>query len=96
MCLYLTLCDLMDCSPPAGLLCPWGFSRQECWSGLPFLSPGDLPNPGIESRSPALQADSLQSELPQPHGRVTWRKVNRLPEEAKVPCTLASYLLVLP
>ena len=63
---------------------------------MPFLSPGDLPNPGIESRSPALQADSLQSELPQPHGRVTWGKVNRLPEEAKVPCTLASYLLVLP
>ena len=30
------------------------FSRQECWSGLPFPSPGDLPNPGIEPRSPAL------------------------------------------
>ena len=39
-----------------------GFSRQEYWSGLPFLSPGDLPNPGIESRSPALQADALRSE----------------------------------
>ena len=36
-----------------------GLSRQECWSGLPFPSPGDLPNPGIESRSPALQADTL-------------------------------------
>ena len=36
-----------------------GFSRQECWSGLPFLSPGDLPNPGIEPGSPALQADAL-------------------------------------
>ena len=35
------------------------FSRQEYWSGLPVPSPGDLPNPGIESRSPALQADSL-------------------------------------
>ena len=35
-----------------------GFSRQEYWSGLPFPSPGDLPNPGIEPRSPALQADS--------------------------------------
>ena len=33
-----------------------GFSRQEYWSGLPFLSPGDLPNPGIEPRTPALQA----------------------------------------
>ena len=41
-----------------------GFPRQECWSGLPFPSPGDLPNPGIEPRSPALQADSLPAELP--------------------------------
>ena len=40
-----------------------GFSRQEYWSGLPFLSPGDLPDPGIEPRSPALQADSLPIEL---------------------------------
>ena len=40
------------------------FSRQEYWSGLPFPSPGDLPDPGIELRSPALQADSLPSELP--------------------------------
>ena len=39
-----------------------GFSRQECWSGLPFPSPGDLPNPGIEPRSPALQVDSLLAE----------------------------------
>ena len=36
-----------------------GFSRQEYWSGLPFPSAGDFPNPGIEARSPALQADSL-------------------------------------
>ena len=36
-----------------------GFSRQGYWSGLPFPSPGDLPDPGIEPRSPALQADSL-------------------------------------
>ena len=40
-----------------------GFSRQEYWSGLPFPSPGDLPKPGIEPRSPALQADALPSEL---------------------------------
>ena len=38
------------------------FSRQEYWSGLPFPSPGDLPNPGIEPRSPALQTDTLPSE----------------------------------
>ena len=41
-----------------------GFSRQEYWSGLPFPSPGDLLNPGIEPRSPALQADTLTSEPP--------------------------------
>ena len=39
-----------------------GFSRQEYWNGLPFLSPGDLPNPGIEPRSPALQTGSFPSE----------------------------------
>ena len=39
-----------------------GFSRQEHWSGLPFPSPGDLPNLGIEPGSPALQADALSSE----------------------------------
>ena len=39
-------------------------SRQECWSELPFSSPGDLPNPGIEPQSPALQADALPSEPP--------------------------------
>ena len=41
-----------------------GFSRQEYWSELPFSSPGDLPNPGIKLRSPALQADTLRSEPP--------------------------------
>ena len=41
-----------------------GFSRQEYWSGLPFPSPGDLPNPGIEPGSPALRADTLPSETP--------------------------------
>ena len=40
-----------------------GFSKQEYWSGFSFPSPGDLPNPGIEPRSPALQADSLLTEL---------------------------------
>ena len=41
-----------------------GFSRQEYWSGLPFPSPGNLPDPGIEPRSPALQADAFTSEPP--------------------------------
>ena len=50
-----------------------GFSRQEYWSGLPFPSPGDLPHPGIEPGSPALQADCLLSE-PQQDGlhHITW------------------------
>jgi len=41
-----------------------GFSRQEYWSGLPCPSPGDVSDPGIEPRSPALQADFVLSELP--------------------------------
>ena len=39
-----------------------GFSRQEYWSGLPFPSPGDLPDPGIEPGFPTLEADALTSE----------------------------------
>ena len=52
-----TLWDPMDCT------C-MGFSREEYWSGLPSPSPGDLPDPGIEPRSPALQSDALPSEPP--------------------------------
>ena len=44
-----------------------GFSRQEYWSGLPFPSPGDLPDPGIEPGAPALKADALTSEPPGKH-----------------------------
>ena len=60
--LWLTLCDTMVCSLPGSSV--HGFSRQECWTGLPFPSPGYLPDPEIESRSPALQADALPSEPP--------------------------------
>ena len=42
-----------------------GFSRQEYWTGVPFPSPGDPPDPGIEPRSPALQVDTLPSEPPE-------------------------------
>ena len=56
-----TLCNPLDCSPLGSL--SMGFSRQEYWSGLPFPSPGDLPNLGIKPRSPALQADALPTEL---------------------------------
>ena len=51
----------MDWSPPGSSV--HGISRQEYWSGLPFPSPEDLPDLGIEPRSPALQADSLLTEL---------------------------------
>ena len=57
-----TLCDPVDCSPQGPLSTK--FSRQAYWSGLPFPSLGDFPNPGIKLRSPALQADSLPSEPP--------------------------------
>ena len=57
----LNLCDLMDCSQAVSFM---EFSRQEYWTGLPFPSTGDLPNPGIKPGSPTLQADALQSEPP--------------------------------
>ena len=58
---HLTLATpwTVTCQAPLSM----GFSRQEYWSGLPFPSPGDLPNPGIKPRSPASQADSLLTEL---------------------------------
>ena len=52
------------------------FSRQEYWSGLPFPSPEDLPNPGIEPGSPALQADALLSEPPQKTSQVALVRKN--------------------
>ena len=58
----LTLCNPVDYSPPGSL--SMEFSRQEYWSGLPFPSPGDLPDPGFKPWSPALQMDSLLSEPP--------------------------------
>ena len=61
----LSLSVVSDSLRPHGLratrlLCPWGFSRQEHWNGLPCLPP--LPNPGIKPGSPALQVDSLPSK----------------------------------
>ena len=55
-----TLWTVAHQAPPPSM----GFSRQEYWSGLPFFSPGDRPDPGIELRPPTLQADSLPSEPP--------------------------------
>ena len=58
-CLTLATPWTVACQPPPSM----GFSRQEYWSGLPLPSPGDLPDPGIEPRSPALQAASLPTKL---------------------------------
>ena len=58
-----TLCNPMDVAhqaPPS-----MGFSRREYWSGVPFPSPGDLPNPGIEPASPALAGGFFTTELPE-------------------------------
>ena len=57
--LFETLWTVAHQAPPS-----MEFSKQEYWSGLPFPSPGDLPKPGIEPRSPSLQADALTSEPP--------------------------------
>ena len=59
-----------------------GFPRQEYWSGLPFPSPGDLPDPGIEPGSPILQADALLPELP---GNLLNRFAGRINERRGVP-----------
>ena len=59
MCVCVCVCVCVWCVPLS-----MGFPRPDYCSGLPFPSPGDLPNPGIKSVSIALQADSLSSELP--------------------------------
>ena len=60
----LTLCNPMNCMQLTRLLCPWGLSRQEYWSGLPCPSPGNISNPEIKPRSPTLQVESLLSKPP--------------------------------
>ena len=71
MCCAVVRCSVVsDSLQPHGLqsarlLCPWGFSRQENWSGLPCPPSEYLTNPGIEPGSPALQAGSLLSESPE-------------------------------
>ena len=62
-----------------------GFPRQKYWSGLPFPSPGDLPNPGIEPQSPVLQTDSLPPEPPgKPRPKNKWWR-----RHTKSPCLTA-------
>ena len=79
-----TVCDPMDCTAHQALL-SMGFPRQRYWSGLPFPSPGDLPDPGIKPRSLALQSDALPSEwlgkpwsLPNCHQPESWLLTHHL------------------
>ena len=78
----LTLCypiNCIACQAPLSM----EFFRLEYWSGLPFPSPGDLPNPGIESGSPALSADSLPSEPPGKPLRCFWLLVFKKKKKKK-------------
>ena len=59
LCLTLKISWTVACQAPLSM----GFSRREYWSGLPFPSPEDLPDPGVKPRSPALQVDDLPAEL---------------------------------
>ena len=68
LCLTLGTPWTVACQAPLSM----GFSRQEYWSVLPFPSPGDLPNPGIEPGSPALQADSLPTQLQGKHFNILY------------------------
>ena len=77
-----TLCNPIDCSPQASL--SMGFPRQEYWSILPFPSPRDIPDPGIEPRSLELQAYSSPSKptgKPKPQ-----REVLKLQKIKKITC----------
>ena len=72
------------------LLCPWGFSRQEHWSGLPCPPLEDLPNPGIEPSSPALQADVYQLSH---QGSPRWLEwSSQSSNQTGVPCAAGKFL----
>ena len=73
--LCLTLHEPMDCSPP-GSFVHGILQRQEYWSGQPFPSPGDLPNPEIKPRSSILQADSLPND-PTEKLLIRWERIQR-------------------
>ena len=69
-----------------------GFSRQEYWNGLPFPPPGDLPDPGIEPGSPALQVDALPSEPP---GKQYNTKFSNNRDMEWSICEISSYCCIL-
>ena len=94
--LFVTCSVMSDSSwPPQTVACQaplsMGFSRQECWSGLPFPSSGDLPNPGIQPGSPTLQADSLPSEPPGKLQYICLTRQSKL--KSQVHCRLIFHLV---
>ena len=86
LCPTLVIPWTVACKAPLSI----AFSRQEYWSGLSFPSPGDLPDPGIKPWSPALQEDSLLTELFRVHG-VLLPTFSKVTENAKQ-CKLALHL----
>ena len=72
-----------------------GFSGKEYWSGLPFPSPGDLPDPGIETGSPALQSDSLPPEPPAKPIVVLKHRLFRPADFLIFLCSQITFLLLL-
>ena len=86
--LFVTPWTAASQAPPS-----MGFARQEYWSGLPFPSPGDLPNSGIEPGSSALQADALPSEPPGKLMQEAW--VLSLSQEDALEKEMAAYSSIL-
>ena len=94
--MFRFFCDLPHGLWPISLLCPWDFSRQEYWSGLACPPSGDLSNPRMEPKSPALQADSLLSEPPGKscimHNELINNSFNNSPQLEKEMATHSSVL----
>ena len=77
---------------PARLLSPWDFPGKDFGVGLPFPSPGDLPDPGIKSVSPALQADSLSLSYQRSSWYADHNKLWKIPKEVEIPDHLTCLL----
>ena len=77
---------------PTRLLCPWGFSRQEYWSMLPCSPPGDLPDPGMEPRSSALQAVSFPTEPLQDWNRYLFKGDKEMANRHRKRCSLPLFI----
>ena len=89
--LFVTTWTVAYQAPPS-----MGFSRQGCWSGLPFPSPGDLPYPGIEPGTPTLKADALPSEPPGKPLKVAYVNSETVSDtQTQTPHSLPCFLFLL-